>query len=382
MLIVILIIILWSINRIKLIACSYFLEQPKVEPVWEYHILDSVTVQIPVFNEDIITLENIVDRVFNFRYANHKLDVMILDDSTDIMMRLYNDELVDAYRRSKHLTIHRRDNRSNTKAGALEQALVRTKGDLIAIFDSDFEPMSDFLVRIVPYFNDEDVGVVQARWEIKNRNDSWISKALATSQDAFYDVDMAARNIIGGVHFCGSAGVWRKQCIEHSGGWLGNSIAEDVELSFKAMMNGWKIRYASDIKVPSLVPTKLRDTVIQWRRWRQGVYVIAINMLPEMYRKLPLKVFEEIFFNLMTPFKDLITVIGWIMFAFTQNKVLGAWLIIDQIIAAVYYMRSPYSRYRDLPYVMIWNVIQMIVSAKAVVDTLIKRNYEWKVTPK
>ena len=230
----------------------------------------SVTVQLPIFNERFV-VERLIDTVASLDYPRDRLSIQVLDDSTDETATLAQDRV--AYYRACGVNIiylHRKV-RKGFKAGALACGLTVAQGDFIAIFDADFVPPQDFLRRVMPHFAEPGVGMVQTRWGHLNAEYSSLTRAQALSLDGHFVVEQIARSRAGLLlNFNGSAGVWRRECIVAAGGWQADTVAEDLDLSYRAQMAGWKLRYLPDVVAPAEVPPLLTAFKRQQFRWAKG----------------------------------------------------------------------------------------------------------------
>lgn len=230
-----------------------------------------VTVQLPVFNERYV-IERLIDAVARLDYPRHQLEIQILDDSTDVTTELARRRA--AYHRAQGLDVQviRRPDRQGFKAGALRHGLRMARGELIAIFDADFIPTPDFLRRTVPYFlADERLGMVQTRWGHINDDYSELTRAQALGIDGHFVVEQTARNRTGlFMNFNGTAGVWRRECIEDAGGWHDDTLTEDLDLSYRAQLAGWRFLYLPDVVTPAELPPQLQAFKNQQARWARG----------------------------------------------------------------------------------------------------------------
>lgn len=258
----------------------------------------SVTAQLPLFNEPNVAVR-LVDAVAAFDYPG-KLHIQVLDDSTDETTALVA-EAIEIHRSLGVSIEHvRRGSRTGFKAGALADGLAITGSELIAIFDADFLPPSDLLTRMVPHFGDPRVGMVQARWGHLNRDQSLLTRAQAVYLDAHFAVESAAR-FLGGrfFNFNGTAGIWRRQAIEEAGGWSSSTLTEDLDLSYRAQLAGWRFVFLNEIEVPAELPETLAAFHSQQRRWAKGSIQTARKVLPRILRAgLPLSVRVEALFHL------------------------------------------------------------------------------------
>jgi cellulose synthase/poly-beta-1,6-N-acetylglucosamine synthase-like glycosyltransferase len=251
-----------------------------------------VTVQLPLYNEMYVA-ERLIDAVCQLDYPASRLEIQVLDDSTDETREIVA-RVVEAYRARgvdiRHL--HRLD-RTGYKAGALEAGLASARGELLAIFDADFVPTPDFLLRSVPYFQaDPRLGLVQGRWDHINRSYSLLTRVEAILLDGHFMIEHSARNRSGRFfNFNGTAGIWRREAIETSGGWEHDTLTEDLDLSFRAQLGGWRFLYLPALKVPSELPVDVNGFKSQQYRWAKGAVQTGRKLLGRVWRApLPLKV--------------------------------------------------------------------------------------------
>jgi cellulose synthase/poly-beta-1,6-N-acetylglucosamine synthase-like glycosyltransferase len=241
-----------------------------------------VAVQLPVFNE-IYVLERLVESACSLRHPVELLEVQILDDSTDeTTARAY--ELAELWRgRGVDISCIHREVRSGFKAGALAAGLSRSRGEYIAVFDADFVPPPDFLEKSLPEFRDERVGMVQGRWGHLNRQSSLLTRAQALMLDAHFLVEHTARQNMGRLfNFNGTAGIFRRACIEDAGGWRADTLTEDLDLSYRAQMHGWRFVFREDLICPAELPVELNSLRSQQHRWAKGSIQTARRILPAL----------------------------------------------------------------------------------------------------
>ena len=247
--------------------------------------LPKVTVQLPIFNEKY-TIERLLASVTCLDYPKDKLQIQVLDDSTDDTAILTKN-LVDDYK-SQGINIewiHRTD-RTGYKAGALSYGFQLASGELIAIFDADFVPGADWLNKTVPYFNNQQLGCLQTRWGHTNRKYNSLTQVEAMAIDGHFIVEQTvrARNDFL-LNFNGTAGLWRKSCIEDAGGWQWDTLTEDLDLSYRAQMRGWKIDYLPDVVVPAELPAHVEAYKNQQFRWAKGSFQVVRKILPKLFEK-------------------------------------------------------------------------------------------------
>jgi len=277
----------------------------------EVQDLPFVTVQLPIYNE-LYVVERLIDAVAALDYPKNKFEIQVLDDSTDETLNITKNK-VDQIKK-KGISIHHitRVNREGYKAGALQEGLKTAKGKLIAIFDADFIPSKDFLKKTTPYFKEEKIGVVQTRWGHVNKDYSLLTKLQAFGLNAHFSVEQSGRNRAGYfINFNGTAGIWRKDTIVDAGGWQADTLTEDLDLSYRAQLKGWKFKYLEEVVSPAELPADINALKSQQFRWTKGAAENAKKNLWKVLRsKLPLLTKIHAIFHLMnsTVFICIITI--------------------------------------------------------------------------
>ncbi|MEO7522506.1 MAG: cellulose synthase family protein [Ferruginibacter sp.] len=230
----------------------------------------SVTVQLPVYNEKYV-IERLLHCISRLDYPKSKLQIQVLDDSTDDSVVLTMNIVAQLKEKGFNIDHVRRNLRTEFKAGALKEGLQKASGEFIAIFDADFLPEPDWLKRAVIYFKDTEVGVVQSRWGHLNLNYSTLTKIQAFALDAHFTLEQAGRNAKNYfINFNGTAGIWRKQCILDAGNWMGATLTEDLDLSYRAQLKKWKFKYVEDLVTPAELPVAISAARSQQFRWNKG----------------------------------------------------------------------------------------------------------------
>ncbi len=263
----------------------------------------AVTVQLPLYNERYVA-DRAIRALAALEYPRDLLEIQVLDDSTDdtssVVARVVR-ELGDRGIRIRHM---RRRVRTGFKAGALAEGLASASGDLVAIFDADFIPHADFLMRVVGEFEYPDVGMVQARWSHINEKHSLLTRTQALQLDAHFTLEHGVRAAKGFFfNFNGTAGVWRKQAIRDAGGWQADTLTEDLDLSYRAQLRGWRFVYRDDVAVPAELPVEIAGYRQQQQRWAQGGAQSARKLLPTILRApIPKGVKREAAWHLLTHF--------------------------------------------------------------------------------
>lgn len=269
-----LLIFFYSLAQLNLLV-NYLGYKRRNREAPKFNLLDPkeipfVTIQLPIYNEEYV-VERLLDNISRIEYPMSKLEIQVLDDSTD-------DSVLDTAKRIKALQEtgldikhFRRTNRQGFKAGALKEGLLVAKGEFIAIFDADFLPSSDWLKKTVIYFKDREIGVVQTRWGHINREYSTLTRIQAFALDAHFTLEQVGRNAKGHfINFNGTAGIWRKECILDAGNWEGDTLTEDLDLSYRAQLKNWKFKYLEDVETPAELPVVISAARSQQFRWNKG----------------------------------------------------------------------------------------------------------------
>lgn len=256
------------------------IQKRKVGPMTRY---PSVTIQLPIFNEKY-TIERLLKAVTSLDYPSDCLQIQVLDDSTDDTAALAK-TLVDEYKaQGINIEWMHRTNRQGYKAGALAQGFHAASGELIAIFDADFIPKPDWLIKTVPLFQNPRLGCLQTRWGHTNRKFNSLTQAEALAIDGHFIVEQTVRSQNDFfLNFNGTAGIWRRSCIEDAGGWQWDTLTEDLDLSYRAQMRGWKIDYMPDVVVPAELPSQVEAFKNQQFRWAKGSFQVVRKILPRIF---------------------------------------------------------------------------------------------------
>ncbi len=238
---------------------------------WEHlDEVPSVTIQLPVYNEKYV-MERLLRNIVLMDYPKERLEIQVLDDSTDETLAETAALITELQQTGVDIQHVLREKRTGFKAGALKEGLNTAKGEFIAIFDADFLPKPDWLKRTVPHFTSENIGVVQTRWGHINRDYSILTKVQAFALDAHFSLEQVGRNSQNHfINFNGTAGIWRKQCILDAGNWEGDTLTEDLDLSYRAQMKGWKFAYLEDVETPAELPVVISAARSQQFRWNKG----------------------------------------------------------------------------------------------------------------
>lgn len=267
-------IFLYALAQLNLLF-NYLSAQKKEDRSPQFNLSKSkevpfVTIQLPVFNE-MYVMERLLENIVKLKYPKEKLEIQVLDDSTDESVKTTAAHIKKLQERGVDIQHICRTNRQGFKAGALKEGLETTKGEIIAIFDADFLPDEDWLLKTVPYFKDKKIGVVQTRWGHINRNYSTLTKIQAFALDAHFTLEQVGRNSKGHfINFNGTAGLWRKECIYDAGNWEGDTLTEDLDLSYRAQLKKWEFKYLENVETPAELPVIISAARSQQFRWNKG----------------------------------------------------------------------------------------------------------------
>jgi cellulose synthase/poly-beta-1,6-N-acetylglucosamine synthase-like glycosyltransferase len=295
----------YSVHRLHLVRLRRRSPPPARRTAEVYPRL---TVQLPLYNEPNVAAR-LIEAAANFDYPG-TFDIQVLDDSTDETPAIVG-EVIARIRGGVTITHIRRASRDGFKAGALAHGMRLSTSELFAVFDADFVPQRDLLRRMVPYFADEHVGMVQARWTHLNRDESLLTRVQALYLDAHFAVESAARNFGGRFfNFNGTAGIWRRTAIEEAGGWSSSTLTEDLDLSYRAQLAGWEFVFLNDVEVPAELPAALRGFQDQQHRWAKGSIQTARKLLgPIVASDFRRRVKTEALFHLTNNSAYLLTVL-------------------------------------------------------------------------
>ena len=298
--IVLLVLASYGVHRYVLVYLYYKHRKNKVEePASRFPDLPRITVQLPIFNEQFV-IDRLVDAVCKMEYPREKLDIQVLDDSTDETVEVAN-AVVQRYAALGHpISYHHRANRYGFKAGALQEGMKMAKGEFIAIFDADFVPSEDWLIRVIHHFADPEIGMVQTRWTHLNRDYSFLTNVEAILLDGHFILEHGARSRSHVFfNFNGTAGMWRREAIDSAGGWQHDTLTEDTDLSYRSQLKGWKFKYLQDVECPAELPIEMTAFKTQQARWAKGLIQTAKKILPTVLRSdVPFRVKLEAWYHL------------------------------------------------------------------------------------
>ncbi|RKN83297.1 cellulose synthase family protein [Ulvibacterium marinum] len=362
--IALLLIFFYSLAQLNLLV-NYLGYKKRNQEAPKFNLLDPreipfVTIQLPIYNEEYV-VERLLENIAKIEYPKSKLEIQVLDDSTDDSVNETAARISALQETGLDIQHIRRENREGFKAGALKEGLKIAKGDFIAIFDADFLPSGDWLKKTVVYFKDREIGVVQTRWGHINRDYSTLTRIQAFALDAHFTLEQVGRNAKGHfINFNGTAGIWRKECILDAGNWEGDTLTEDLDLSYRAQLKNWKFKYLEDVETPAELPVVISAARSQQFRWNKGgaenfrksvwsvvsaknislktkfhgvmhllnssmflcVFLVSILSIPTMYIKEIFPQFDWVFAVLS--FFVLSTVILFICYWFTYKSIQGS----------------------------------------------------------
>ncbi len=283
---------------------------PKPLRKFEEDELPTVTIQLPMFNE-MYVVDRLLDGITGIDYPKEKVQIQVLDDSTDETVQIAKAKVDELLEKGWDVEYRHRTDRTGFKAGALEEGLETAKGELIMVFDADFVPTSGVLRKLVDHFTDPKVGMVQARWGHINKDYSVLTQCQSMMLDGHFVIEHIARNRSGRFfNFNGTAGVWRKETIVDAGGWEHDTVTEDMDLSFRAQMKGWRFVYVPEAIAPAELPCEMNSFKTQQFRWAKGSAQTTKKLLWTVLRtKMPLKVKIELVMHLTNNFAYLFLVV-------------------------------------------------------------------------
>jgi cellulose synthase/poly-beta-1,6-N-acetylglucosamine synthase-like glycosyltransferase len=364
--------------------------------------LPRVTVQLPIFNEQFV-IDRLLESICAMEYPREKLEIQVLDDSTDETTQVAS-ALVDRYAALGHPIVYiHRTNRYGFKAGALDAGLKVAKGEYVAIFDADFVPPPDWLMKVIHHFSDPTIGMVQTRWTYLNRDYSMLTQIEAILLDGHFILEHGARSRSGDFfNFNGTAGMWRRQAIFDGGGWQHDTLTEDTDLSYRSQMAGWKFKYLPEVECPSELPIEMTAFKTQQARWAKGLIQTSIKLLPIIFRsKEPRRIKIESVYHLTANMSyPLMVIMSALLMPAMICRFYQGWfqmLLIDvplftasSFSIAVFYMASQrvlfpktwMKTFFYLPFLMALGIGLTVTNTKAVMEALFGIKSAFVRTPK
>jgi cellulose synthase/poly-beta-1,6-N-acetylglucosamine synthase-like glycosyltransferase len=376
--------------------------RPVAPPAWTGP-QPKVCIQLPLFNEPLV-VEALLEKVTAIRWPAALLEIQVLDDSTDQTPMIIDRWLKAHPERAAAVRHIRRVDRSGYKAGALAYAMTLTEAEFFAIFDADFRPEPDFLETMMPQFAASDVGVVQARWEFNNRNASFLTRFQGIFLDAHFVVEQAARHAAGlFFNFNGTAGIWRRTALVEAGGWTPDTVTEDLDVSYRAQVKGWRFVYLPDYAVASELPENLTAFKSQQLRWTKGGIQVMRKQLGTILRSdLPFRIKREATSHLLVGFIHPLLVLFSVIFVpylLFGARLTGTWMIFNPVVVvltsgatvALYITGQYFSRRKwkegvllfiAAPLMLAFGLAMSVTCCVAVVEGLFQRGGEFVRTPK
>jgi cellulose synthase/poly-beta-1,6-N-acetylglucosamine synthase-like glycosyltransferase len=372
------------------------------EPSAHFPEVPRLTIQLPIFNEQFV-VERLLDAICRLDYPLEKLDIQVLDDSTDETVAVARGLVHHYAAKGFPVSYHHRSNREGFKAGALSEGLKTAKGEFIAIFDADFVPPEDFLFRTIHHFTDPKIAMVQTRWTHINRNYSFLTEVEAILLDGHFVLEHSGRarsNVF--FNFNGTAGVWRRSAIEDAGGWQHDTLTEDTDLSYRAQLKGWKFIYLQDVECPAELPVEMTAFKTQQARWAKGLIQTSKKILPQVLKSdqrfhVKLEAWYHLTANLSYPLMIVLSVLllpamiirfyqGWFQMMYIDLPLFMA----STFSISSFYLVSqrelfPGKWFRALlylPFLMALGIGLTVTNTRAVLEALLGKQSEFTRTPK
>jgi len=395
---------LYGLHRYLIVYLFLRHRHKKPSPAGHFQTLPRVTIQLPMYNEPTVA-QRIIEKACRVDYPRDRLQIQGVDDSVDETCRIARRMVAEMRAEGFDIQYIHRGDRTGYKAGALAEGLKSATGEFITIFDADFVPDPSILQESIHYFTDPKVCVVQTRWEHLNRNDSLLTRSQAIFLDGHFAIEHVARNRSERfMSFNGTAGTWRRAAIDAAGGWRHDTLTEDLDLSYRAQLKGWKFIFLPEVTAPAELPPEMSAFKAQQFRWTKGGAQTALKILPRvMLSKVPLKVKIESFFHLtcfMLHMYMLVLVLLLFPAIYFQRSLLppeSLWLglfdigvfTLATLSAGVFYMAGQVQLYRDwrtvlkfMPMIMALGVGICLSNTKAILEAMMGKKSEFVRTPK
>ena len=393
----------YGVHRYLLVVRYYRRRKNAVkEPPSLFPDLPTVTVQLPIYNEQFV-VHRLIEACCGLEYPREKLEIQVLDDSTDETVAVAS-AIVERYQALGY-RIHyiHRTNRHGYKAGALDEGLHTATGEFIAIFDADFVPPSEWLMQVIHHLADPRVGMVQTRWTHLNRDYSFLTQIEAILLDGHFILEHGARSRDGlFFNFNGTAGMWRRSTIDDAGGWQHDTLTEDTDLSYRAQLKGWQFRYLQDVECPAELPIEMTAFKTQQARWAKGLIQTAKKILPRVFEsdvpfRIKLEAFYHLTANLSYPLMVVLAVLlmpamiirfyqGWFqmlwidfpLFMASTASISSFYLVSQRELFPGKWLRSVVY----IPFLMALGIGLTVTNSKAVMEALFGIKSSFKRTPK
>ncbi|HEY3359100.1 MAG TPA: cellulose synthase family protein [Polyangia bacterium] len=395
---------MYGFHRSSLVYLYFRNKARRPKPKGHFTELPRVTVQLPMFNE-MYVVERLLDAVARIDYPRDRFQIQVLDDSTDETREIAQRKVAELVGRGLDVEYVHRSDRTGFKAGALENGLKTATGEFVLIFDADFVPEPSILRKTVHFFTDDGIAMVQVRWEHVNRGFSSLTEAQALMLDGHFVMEHAGRNWSGRFfNFNGTAGIWRRSAIADAGGWQHDTLTEDMDLSYRAQLKGWRFIYLPEVVAPAELPVEMRSFKSQQFRWAKGSIQVARKLLPTIMRAdVPWRVKMEAFFHLTNNFAyPLLLILSILLLPNLIVRTTHGWrevLMIDlplffgtTVSIASFYIASEreidptqgrlWKTVRQLPLVLSLGIGLCVNQTRAVIEAMIGRETEFVRTPK
>ena len=400
---VMIILALYGIHRYTMCYLYYkYKKNYNPNPPRHFDELPLVTIQLPIFNEQVV-IDRLIEAICAMEYPSEKLEIQVLDDSTDETQEVAAG-IVARYAAMGHpIQYIHRTNRHGYKAGALDAGLKVAKGEFVAIFDADFVPPPDWLMKVIHHFAEPGIGMVQTRWTHMNRDYSMLTQIEAILLDGHFVMEHGARVRTGDYfNFNGTAGMWRIKAIADGGGWQHDTLTEDTDLSYRSQLAGWKFKYLPEVECPSELPIEMTAFKTQQARWAKGLIQTSIKVLPLMFksdvpRRIKVEAVYHLTANLSYPLMVLMSVLllpamvcrfyqGWFQMLLIDFPLFTA----STFSIAVFYLMSerelfPKTWWKTLlylPFLMALGIGLTVTNTKAVMEALFGMKSPFVRTPK
>jgi cellulose synthase/poly-beta-1,6-N-acetylglucosamine synthase-like glycosyltransferase len=400
---VMIVLAIYGVHRYTMVYLYYkYRKNYNPNPPRQFDSLPRVTVQLPIYNEQFV-IDRLIEAVCAMEYPSEKLEIQVLDDSTDETTAVAAG-IVERYAALGHPIVYiHRTNRHGYKAGALDAGLKVAKGEYVAIFDADFVPPPDWLMKVIHHFSEPEIGMVQTRWTHLNRDYSMLTQIEAILLDGHFVLEHGARARSGDYfNFNGTAGMWRIKAIADGGGWQHDTLTEDTDLSYRSQLAGWKFKYLPDVECPSELPIEMTAFKTQQARWAKGLIQTSIKVLPLMFkshvpRRIKIEAVYHLTANLSYP---LMIVMSALLLPAMVCRFYQGWfqmLLIDfplftasTFSIAVFYLASQRELFPKtwmktfyyLPFLMALGIGLTVTNTKAVMEALLGIKSAFARTPK
>lgn len=399
--IVLAILAIYGIHRYQMVYLYYKHKRNLPRPQARFEKLPAVTVQLPIFNEMYVA-QRLIDSVCALNYPKDLLEIQVLDDSTDETQDVAQACVKKWAGRDFDIHYIHRPNRDGFKAGALKDGLKRARGEYVAIFDADFMPAPETLSDTLDFFTDPAVGMVQMRWGHINRDYSFLTKVQSILLDGHFVIEHTARNRSGRFfNFNGTAGVWRRAAIESAGGWQHDTLTEDLDLSYRAQLRGWRFVFLQQIVSPAEIPVEMNSFKSQQNRWAKGSMQTCKKLLPtilksDLHPLVKLEAFFHLSANIAYPLMVLLSILlfpalivryhqGWFQLLLIDLPL----FLLSTLSVSSFYVASQKEIYADwktrlkyLPFLMSVGIGLAVSNAKAVLEAILGIDTKFHRTPK